>query len=214
MLTLLVMRLLAGAAEAPAAPSSLPSRVTGGVVAPASLPAGSTALYGFVGAPELGAGYRQGFGLVELDARAWFNLLEVSAGAELGLKLAAVEGPRFRLAPTASLGVKFDSGARYFDRANFAFIGLRPKLGLTASYAFTDTVSGLAQLEVPWAIALTVQGFQVTPLLGAGAEIHLGGPISLLVTAHAGLDATKEPLGVIQYRVAWAGRLGIGWRLF
>lgn len=213
MLTLLLLQMVAGAEAAPAVESP-PARVTGGVVAPASLPAGTNALYGFVGAPEVGAGYRQGFGVVELDARASFNLFEVSAVLEAGIKLGVFQGDKLRLAPTLGLGVKFDSGARYYDRANFGFIGLRPKLGLNASYAFSDTVSGIAQLEIPWAIALTVQGFQVTPLLGAGAEFHLGGPISLLVSAHVGFDATKEPLGVVQYRAAWAGRLGLGWRLF
>jgi hypothetical protein len=211
MLTVLLMQLVVGAAETP---FSSAARLTGGVVAPASLPAGTTALYGYVGAPEVGAGYRQGFGAVEFDARAAFNLFEVAAVVEAGVKIAALEVDRLRLAPTVSLGVKFDSGARYFDRANFAFIGLRPKVGLTASYAFTDTISGIAQLEIPWSIALTVQGFQVTPLAGAGAEFHLGGPLSLLLSAHVGFDATKEPLGVVQYRVAWAGRLGLGWRLF
>lgn len=205
MISTLLVLLLTGADE---------PRVTGGVVAPAALPAGTNAIYGFVGAPEVGAGYRQGFGLVELDARASFNVFKVSAVAEVGVKFAVLERDRLRLAPTLSLGVEFNSGAKYFDRSNFGFVGLRPKLGLNASYAFTDTVSGIAQLEVPWAIALTVQGFQVTPLVGAGAEFHLGGGFSLLVSAHVGLDATKEPLGVAQVRPAWAARLGVGYRMF
>lgn len=211
MLPLLLLQLVAGAEPGPEVPAA---RVTGGVLAPAFLPAGTNALYGFVGAPDVGVGYRQGFGLVEFDARAAFNLFEVSTVIEAGLKFGVYEDAKLRLAPTVALGLELNAGARYFDRANFGFVGLRPKVGFNASYAFSELVSGIAQLEVPWAIALTVQGFQVTPLLGAGAEFHLGGPWSLLVSAHVGFDATKEPLGVPQYRVAGAGRLGLGYRLF
>lgn len=214
MITTVLLTLIAGA-EPTTLPAENPTtRVTGGVFAPASLPAGTNALYGFVGAPEVGVGYRQGFGLVEFEARGLFNLLEVSAVAEVGVKFGVLQRDRLRLAPTLALGLELNSGARYFDRFNFGFFGLRPRVGFNASYAFTETVSGLAQLEIPWSIPLTVQGFQVTPLLGAGAEIHLGGSLSLLVSAHVGFDATREPLGVTQYRPAWAGRLGIGYRLF
>lgn len=206
MLSTLLVLMVAGAEGEP--------RVMGGVVAPASLPAGTNALYGFVGAPDVGAGYRQGFGLVELDARASFNIFKASALAEVGVKFGVFEKDAFRLAPVVALGLEFNAGATYIDAHNFAFIGLRPKLGLNTSYAFTDTISGIAQLEVPWSIALTVQGFQVTPLVGAGAEFHLGGGFSLLVSAHIGVDATKEPLGVTQVRPAWAARLGVGYRLF
>lgn len=204
MITTVLLTLIAGAEP----------RVTGGVMAPASLPAGTNALYGFVGAPELGVGYRQGFGLVEFEARGVFNLFEVSVIGEVGAKFGVFQADKFKLAPTVALGLELNSGARYFDRFNFGFLGLRPRLGVNASYDFTDTISGVAQVEIPWSIALTVQGFQVTPLLGAGAEFHLGGSLSLLVSAHIGFDATREPLGVTQYRPAWAGRLGIGYRLF
>ncbi|PZR16013.1 MAG: hypothetical protein DI536_06855 [Archangium gephyra] len=206
MLSTILVLLVAGAEGEP--------RVTGGYVAPASLPAGTNAIYGFVGAPELGAGYRQGFGAIELDARASFNLFKVSALIEGGVKFAALEADRFRLAPLLMLGLEFNTGATYFDRHNFAFIGLRPKLGANASYAFTETIHGVAQLEVPLSIALTVPGFQLTPLVGAGGEFHLGGGFSIAVTAHIGMDATKEPLGVTQVRPAWAARLGVGYRLF
>ena len=189
-------------------------RVTGGVMAPASLPAGTNALYGFVGAPEVGAGYRQGFGLVEFEARGLFNIFEVSLIGEVGVKFGVLQRDKLRLAPTVALGLELNSGARYFDRFNFGFLGLRPRVGLNASYDFTDTISGVAQFELPLSIGLTVSGFQVTPLLGAGAEFHLGGSFSLLISGHAGFDATREPLGVTQYRPAWAARLGIGYRLF
>lgn len=211
MITTILLTLIAGAELAPTVSQT---RITGGVMAPASLPAGTNALYGFVGAPEVGAGYRQGFGLVEFEARGVFNIFEVSLIGEVGLKFGVLQLDKFRLAPGVALGLELNSGARYFDRFNFGFLGLRPRVGVNASYDFTDTISGVAQVEVPVSIALTVQGFQVTPLLGAGAEFHLGGSLSLLVLAHIGFDATREPLGVTQFRPAWAGRLGIGYRLF
>ena len=189
-------------------------RATGGVVAPAFLPAGSNALYAFVGAPDLGVGYRQGFGTVEFEARASFNLFEVSAIGDVGVRLGVLHRDRLKLAPTLGVGIEFDSGSRYFDRYNFGFIGLRPRVGVNGSYAFSEIVSGVAQLDVPVSIALTVQGFQVTPLFGLGGEFHLGGGFSLALTGHVGFDATREPLGVAQYRPAWAVRLGVGYRLF
>lgn len=194
--------------------SADPSRATGGYVAPASLPAGSNAVYGFAGAPEVGVGYRQGFGLVEFEARAIFNIFEVSGIADVNVKFAAWQHDRLQLAPLVGLGIEANSGARYFDRFNFGFFGLRPRIGLNASYGFSDLITGVAMLDVPLAIALTVQGFQLTPLVGAGAEFHLGGGFSIALTAHVGFDATREPLGVTQYRPAWAVRLGVGYRLF
>jgi hypothetical protein len=201
------------AATADAPPPVDASRVTGGVFAPASLPAGSNALYGFLGAPEVGVGYRQGFGAFELEARALFNLFEVSLIGEVGLKLAVFEQDKLKIAPGIALGFEFDSGARYIDRYNFAFIGVRPRLFGVASYRFSETISGVAMAEVPVSIAFA-QGFQITPLLGAGVELHLGGAFSLLIAGHGGFDATREPLGVTQLRGAWAARLGIGYRLF
>lgn len=195
--------------------NAVETRVTGGVMAPASLPAGTNALYGFVGAPDVGVGYRQGFGLIELEARGVFNIFEVSVIAEAGLKFGVLQRDKFKLAPVAALGLELNSGARYFDVSNFGFVGLRPRLGVNASYDFTETISGVAQFELPVSIAMTVAGFQVTPLFGAGAEFHLGSSLSLLVSAHLGFDATKGPVDFDpHYRVAWAGRLGIGYRLF
>lgn len=195
--------------------SPLETRVTGGVMAPASLPAGTNALYGFVGAPDVGVGYRQGFGLIELEARGVFNIFEVSVIGEVGLKFGVFRADKLRLAPGVALGLELNSGARYIDAFNFGFVGLRPRIALNASYDFTETISGIAQLELPVSIALTVAGFQVTPLVGAGAEFHLGSSLSLLVSAHLGFDATKGREDVDpHYRVAWAGRLGIGYRIF
>src|SRR5689334_19489007 len=52
-----------------------PEDSVGAVFAPALMPRGSMSVYGMVGAPELGAGYRQGFKWAELEVRALINYL-------------------------------------------------------------------------------------------------------------------------------------------
>ncbi|MEW5742848.1 MAG: hypothetical protein AB1938_28285 [Myxococcota bacterium] len=186
----------------------------GAVVAPAALPPGTLALYGIVGAPEVGAGYRQGIAGIELEAKALFNVFEVSGLLEGGMKVQVLRTERFALAPGVALGLKLNSGSKYFDAGNFGYLGLRPRVSVNATYTFSDVIEGVAQLEVPLTLPLTAQGVQFTPLLGAGAEFAVGGNLTLLGTAHLGLDVVKEPLGVPQTRAAWGVRLGVGYRLF
>ena len=197
-------------------PEPLPedAKQLGAVVAPASLPKGTLALYALVGAPDVGVGYRQGISGIELEAKALFNVLELSGLVEGGVKVPVFRGERLSLAPGVAVGVKLDSGSKYFDRANFTYFGIRPRVSLNATYTFSDLVEGIAQLEVPLTIPLTARGIQFSPTLGAGAEVHVGDKLSVLATAHVGVDFIKEPLGVPQTRAAWAIRLGVGYRLF
>lgn len=185
-----------------------------GAVAPAALPAGTIAFYGLVGAPDLVAGYRQGFAPFELEARAAFNYLDVSAFGDVALRFSWLTSDRLQLAPVVGLGLKASSGARYFDKASFPALSLRPRLGLVASYLATDTVSLIGHVDVPWAIALTAPGHQLTPTVGAGAEFAIGSSLSVVAMAQAGVDVVKEPLGVTQARFAWGARVGLGFRLF
>lgn len=203
--------------EPPPAPVTKASRSAadqGAVMAPGALPGGSLALSGFIGAPEVGAAYRQGFSVLEFEAQARFHYLELSALVEAGVRLPAWKTERVRLAPTASLGFKFNSGARVFDAFNFGYVALRPRLGLVTSISVSELVQVLVTAEVPWAIALNVTGFQVTPTIGAGAEIQLSPTLSLLALGQVGVDVIKEPLGVPVPRPAWGLRLGVGYRLF
>lgn len=190
------------------------TRVTGGVLAPAKLPGGTIAMYGLVGAPELGAGYRQGFDAVELEGRVLFNVFQLAALLEGALKFEAFSSGRLQVAPVVAAGLTFNSGSTYFDRQNFAAVSLRPRVGAVLSWRFTDLVSGLAQLEVPWAIALTVQGHQVTPTATLGAEFHVGGDLSLLVAGTLGVDVIAPPGLDAVARPAWGLRLGLGHRVF
>jgi hypothetical protein len=190
------------------------ARQLGAVVAPASLPRASLAMYVLLGAPDLGVGYRQGISGIELEAKALFNVFELSGLVEGGVKVPVFRGARLVLAPGVAVGIKLDSGSKYFDRANFTYFGLRPRVSLNATYAFSELVEGVAQLEMPLTLPLTARGIHFSPTVGAGAEVHVGGQLSVLATAHLGVDLIKEPLGVPQTRAAWAIRLGVGYRLF
>jgi hypothetical protein len=194
--------------------SSMTDRRVGGVVAPAAMPAGAMSLYAMLGAPELGGGFRQGFSMMELEVKLMFNYLLASGSLEIGLRFPVYEKGMVQMAPTVALGLEANSGSRYYDRANFAYVAVRPRVGFITSLRFSDTVAGLVLFDLPWSIAFTSQGSHVVPTVGAGAEVHLGGNMSGFVMANVGLDAIKEPLGVTQYRTGWALRLGLGFRLF
>lgn len=216
-LSLLVALPLAADPAPEPAPTSVnrqPATERGAALAPAALPGGSMAFWGTIGAPEVAGGYRQGFSAIEIEAIARFNYLELAAIAEAGVRLAAWKTARTIVAPTASLGLVFNSGARAFDPYNFAHVGLRPRLGLVTSISISDVLQVLALLDVPWTIALNVQGFQLTPTVGAGVEFSLNQKLSLLGVGQLGVDLIKEPLGVVVPRLGWAVRLGVGYRLF
>lgn len=204
------------AAEPSVASRVVPSgeQVVGGAMAPAALPAGTLALWGLIGAPDIGVGYRQGFSTFELNAALTFNYLTVSTIIEAGLRLPLYRQNRLQMAPLAALGFEFNSGSTYFDQANFASVAVRPRLGVVASYTATELVQAIGLVDVPWAISTSVVGSHFAPTVGAGAEIHLGGRLSLLTLAQVGVDVLKAPLAVTQVRAAWAFRLGFGYRLF
>jgi len=203
----------------PAGGLSLPVRdgsgpKVGGVMSPAVLPAGASALYALLGAPNIGGGYRQGFSVLEFEARLLFNYLEASAVLEAAIHIPLYERGKVQMAPIVALGVEADSGTRYYDNANFSYFALRPRVGFLTAVKFTDVVSGLVSVDVPWAIPLGSSGGHVTPEFGVGAEVYLGGKISGLLMGEAGMDVIKMPLGVTQYRGLWGIRLGLGFRLF
>ncbi len=186
----------------------------GGVMSPAALPAGASALYALLGAPNVGAGYRQGFSLVEFEAKALFNYFLASFLLEVGVHIPLYERGKIQMAPIIAVGFEADSGTRYYDTANFAYLAVRPRLGFVTAVKFTETVSGLVAVDFPWAIPLTSTGAHITPEVSAGAEVYLGGKISGLIMGELGMDVIKMPLGVTQYRGLWGIRLGLGYRLF
>jgi hypothetical protein len=202
--------------KAPAAPTLVSRQETfGAVIVPATLPAGSNAAYGFVGVQELGGGYRQGIGPMELEVRATLNYLKLALSADVRMKASLFKDDRFEVAPNLGIGVLYDTGSRYFDNANFEFFGLRPRAGVVATMRVTDTVVALATADVPLAFALQPGGgWHFNPLAGGGAEIYVGEDLSVLVLGQLGADTIKEPIGVPQSRLGYQLTLGLGYRLF
>ncbi len=186
----------------------------GASVAPAALPPASLALYGQLGAPDVTLGYRQGFSLLEFEARGVFNYLDLSFFADAGVRVPLFRFDRWLVAPGASLGLKWNSGNRYFDRLTFSGWSLRPRATMAASYLLQDTIQLIGTIEVPLALSFDLRAYQLTPTASGGAEFHLGSRISLSVLATIGADTLREPLGQPQTRLAWGLRLGVGYRLF
>jgi hypothetical protein len=188
----------------------------GGAFAPPVLPRGSMAVYALLGAPDIGGGYRQGFSQAELEVRLWFNYLAVGGVLEVGGKRSVYHQGILELVPNLALGIEGNSGSRYYDKANFAYVALRPRAAVIGGVRFSELATGLVVVDLPWSIALTNGGAggHFSPTLGVGAEMQLSGTLSGLLLGQIGVDVIKEPLGVTQVRPAWAVRLGLGFRLF
>lgn len=188
----------------------------GGAVAPAILPAGAVAFYAYLGVPEVGGGFRQGFGLVELEARGRFHYLQLSGAAETLLKVRVFERESWSLAPYLGVGVGLNSGSRYFDTDNFTYLAVRPLVGVAASYKLMETLRALALFELPWDIVLTPAGGggQLDALVGGGLELFLGEDLTALLMGRVGLDLLLPPASGPVPRLGYELRIGIGYRLF
>ncbi len=187
----------------------------GAVVAPATLPDGSTAVYGFIGAPELGVGFRQGISGFELEARGRLQWFQLSAALELAARRKVYEGGALSLAPSLGLGVVLNSGATYMDDDNFSGVLLRVTPGLVAGYRVADTVMLLGLLDFPVDIGLSKdQARRFQALGGGGVEVYLGSNLSVLAAGQVGLETFREQPGESQTRLGWSTRLGLGARLF
>jgi len=187
----------------------------GAVVGPAALPAGATALYAFMGLPEVGAGFRQGLGFGEWEARARVDYLTLSATGEVIGKYALYHWGRLDYGPYLGAGITLSSGSRYFDPLAFTFVGVRVLGGATLSYQVLDTVRLLARLEVPFDRPIGgAGGGRLRALAGGGAEVYLADDITVMALGEAGVDWIKLPLAVTQARFGYSVMLGFGLRLF
>lgn len=193
-----------------------PGEAFGGVMAPSTLPPGGSAVYGFIGAPEIGAGYRQGIGVVELEGRLSFDYFAVGFSGDGLLKHRVWQRGGAELAPYVGLGLVWNSGARYLDRANFHYLGIRPRGGVVSTLALAETVRALLNVDAAWDIAFQPPyGYRFEALAGAGAETYLGRDLFGMALARIGVESLKEPpLGVPLWRPAWQLMLGLGLRLF
>ncbi|MFP2899309.1 hypothetical protein [Corallococcus sp. 4LFB] len=187
----------------------------GSVVAPVMLPAGATALYGYTGAPEVGLGFRQGLGALEVEARARFDWFKLGASLELVGRKEVVRRGAFGLAPTLGVGLVLNSGATYMDDDNFSGVLVRILPGLVAGYRVADTVMLLGLVDLPIDLGLTgdkQRRFQA--LGGLGVEVYLGGNLSLLAAGQVGVETFQERAGAGHTRLGLTGRVGLGTRLF
>ncbi len=196
-----------------AAPSEEPS--FGTVIAPAMLPDGATSLYGYVGVPEMGGGFRQGVSGFEVEARVRLDYFRLAGIFEVGVRRAVVSQGPATFAPALSVGLVLNSGSGYLDADNFGGVLVRVTPGLVVSWRVGETVAVLGLLDVPVDVGLDPTGtrrFQV--LTGGGAELYLGSTITLLTAGQIGVENFKPPDLPSQTRLGYQVRLGIGTRLF
>ncbi|HZA49655.1 MAG TPA: hypothetical protein VE549_02880 [Myxococcaceae bacterium] len=187
----------------------------GAVVAPAALSAASTAAYVFAGAPEIGAGFRQGLSGLELDVRVGFDYFAVAGALELSGRIPLAAAAPYQVAPALGVGMVFNSGAQWLDRDNFAYNGVRVSPALRIGRQLGETAAVLGELTLPVDVPVSQEGgYRFRPLLGAGGEVYLGQQISAGLMAQVGADVLKAPLVALRTRFAFAVRLGIGYRFF
>jgi hypothetical protein len=217
---LLLLSLGAGAQEPPSDALTGRNReeLFGAVVAPAVLPSGATSMYAVLGAPELLAGFRQGFGLVEGEARARLDYFRLALSVEAVARLRAfTHGMESSLvvAPTFALGLLANTGATYVEDDNFAGLFVRLMPGTLATLKVSETVHGLLALDVPVDVGLTEAGaLRLAVLAGGGAEVYLGEDVSLLVMGQLGPGYQKDPPRPADWDLAYRIQLGLGLRLF
>jgi hypothetical protein len=187
----------------------------GTVVAPAVLPNGATTLYGYVGIPEMGAGFRQGISGFELEARGRLDYFRLAGILEAGARRAVVQEGPATIAPRLSLGVVFNSGSSYLDSDNFGGVLVRITPGLVVSWRVAETVAVVGLLDVPIELGLSPTGARrFEGLTGGGAELYLGSGITLLAAAQFGVDSFKAPHEDTVTRLGYQVQLGLGTRLF
>lgn len=188
----------------------------GAGIMPPVLPSGSNSAYGFVGAPEIGGGYRFGFGNnFELEGRGRFNYLLLSFGAEAVGKYRLLERDRMEVAANLGLGLGYDTGARYFDIRNFRALLLRVEPGVIGAYRVHDTLRAFALLNAPLEFSISPGGgSHIQVLAGGGVEFYLGEDLSVFGLGSIGPDVMREPIGLPLWQIGYSVKVGVGYRMF
>jgi len=186
----------------------------GAAAAPAVLPSTTNAWNLWLGAPEISLGYRQGFSLFELEARAAFHYFQLAGTAETAVRLRAFEKENLLLAPSLGLGLTASSGSTHLDKYNYSHVSLQLRLGFWATYAFTPSISGIGLFDFPIRIPFASNGLSLAPTAGTGAEFYLGSRLSLLLMAGLGPEWIRQPSSSsVSCRLAWYARFGFGFRI-
>ena len=190
-------------------------RPFGAALAPAMLPSGSTAVWGFTGAPAIGVGFRQGLGSLELDAQAGFDYFDATLSGALDARFRVFASDGFELAPFAGLGFAWDPGATYANADNFFYSAVRLHFGVVASWALTERLAAIGTAELAWDVFThPTPGYRVEPLAGGGLEVGIASGVSVLALGELGVDLRKRPGADVQSRLGYAVRVGLGFRLF
>jgi hypothetical protein len=212
--TALLSLLLLSATKGPEAATDREEENFGAVQAPAVLPAAAMATYFYLGLSELGAGYRYGLGLLEIEARVRGDWRFLSLGAEGLLKISALEQNGWELAPYLGVGLAGDAGATYLSPANFSYFAIRVLGGMNTTYRVADTVYLLLDLEMTLDLSVSpANAARFTALAGVGAEFYLNPQISVSVLGLVGPDVFHPRPGETSTQVGYGIRLGMGFRL-
>ncbi|WP_224368253.1 hypothetical protein [Hyalangium versicolor] len=215
LLLTLVFALPVPVAAQGAASSARQDGAFGTVLAPAALPEGASSLYGYIGVPEMGMGYRQGLSEFEIEGRARLDYLRLAGIFEARARRIILKDGAMTLAPTLGLGLVLNSGSAYLDADNFGGVLLRITPGLLATWKVAETVAVVGLLDLPIDLGLDPTGarrFQALP--GGGVELYLGSGISLLTAVQLGVETFKAPREDSVTRLGYQIQLGIGTRLF
>ncbi|WP_232293595.1 hypothetical protein [Stigmatella aurantiaca] len=187
----------------------------GSVIAPVTMPEDVTSLYGYVGVPEMGAGFRQGLSGLELEAKAKLDYFRLAGIFEVGARREVLTRETAALAPTLSLGLVLNSGTSYLDEENFGGVLLRVSPGLVSGWRAGETVVLVGLVDAPVDIGVGPTGaWRIQTLVGGGPEIYLGQGVTLLVSGQIGLEHFKEERQDWNTRLGYQIKLGIGSRLF
>lgn len=211
-----LMPVVAGAQEELLAPRP---EEFGALVAPAALPAGALAVWGWSGLPEVGVGFRQGVGGWELGAQARVDWVRMGLAVQGGLRRQVYARGGFALAPRLEVGLVGATGARYLGEAlrvvELEGVLARVEPGVVVSWRAVETVALVGQLTAPLDFSLSAPGSRrLQALGGAGVEAYVGQGVTVLALGELGVEGVRPPGGRTQVGLGYAVRLGVGWRLF
>jgi hypothetical protein len=204
-----------GTAQSRPASEEGSSRSFGAMFAPAALPSGTTSAYGFAGVPQIGAGFRQGFGVLELEGRVEFDYFALSVAPVVFARVPVMTSGPYQVAPSLGVGMAFNSGSRYIDTDNFAYSAVRLVPGAALSWRVAETASLLGEVSFPLDLTFSPGGgYRFRPLVGGGAELYLGQEMTAGALARVGAETLREPGAFSDTRFAFSLWVGLGYRFF
>jgi len=133
-----------------------------------------TALYGYVGVPEMGLGFRQGISGFELEARARLDYFRLAGIFDGGVRRQVLVRGDLSLAAALSLGLVLNSGSEYLDEDNFPSAMVRISPGAVAGWRVAETVTMVGLVDQPIDLGLSPSGARRFQALAGGGLVHVG----------------------------------------